>query len=285
MIHLPSNHESCLRNLNRAQPPGQQRIKAIKTHSVMGQSGSIFTIHAMAEFFNIAGMKKFILIIALATVFLPSQGQDVDGDQLGAWYMYFFTKRLGQSQIGLQGDYQFRFWNAGSDLEQVLLRTGFTYRPENANILFTLGYGNITTGQFGDSDNTTHESRIYQEALIPHKVGNRFLLTHRFRYEQRWVEDQDFRTRYRYAIFVNVPFNGTELGNGVAYLAMYNEIFINGQRAIGDNQMVEYFDRNRTYLGIGFGILDNLRVQGGWMKQTTVNWSKGQAQLSLHHSF
>lgn len=221
----------------------------------------------------------------LVSLFISSKAQEVDDDQLGAWYMYFFNKKFGDSKFGIQGDYQFRFWNAGSDLEQILLRTGVTYRPENANILFTLGYGNITTGQFGDSDATTSESRIYQEALIPHKVGNRFLLTHRYRFEQRWVEGQDFRTRFRYNIFMNVPFNDTSLGKGVVYLALYNEIFLNGQRDIGDGRSVQYFDRNRTYLGLGFGILDNLRTQLGWMKQTTVNWSKGQAQISLHHSF
>jgi len=230
-------------------------------------------------------MKKYFLVALMALSTLSLHAQDVDGDQLGAWYMYFFNKSFKNSRFGIQGDYQFRFWNIGSDLEQILLRTGVTYKPENANILFTLGYGNITTGQFGDSDDTFNESRIYQEALIPHKVGNRFLLTHRFRYEQRWVANQDFRTRYRYNIFLNIPFNGTELKKSIVYFAFYNELFINGQKDIGDGRSVEYFDRNRTYLGLGYGLKDNLRMQGGWMKQTTNNWSKGQAQLSLHHSF
>ncbi|MTI21686.1 DUF2490 domain-containing protein [Fulvivirga sp. RKSG066] len=230
-------------------------------------------------------MKRFFLLLLLIPFFYNASAQEIEEDQLGAWYMYFFNKKFGDSRFGIQGDYQFRYWNAGSDLEQILLRTGVTYSPENANVLFTLGYGNITTGQFGDSDETVNESRIYQEALLPHKVGERFLLTHRFRYEQRWVESQDFRTRYRYNIFLNVPFNDTALGKGVVYLALYNEIFINGQRDIGEGRTVEFFDRNRTYTGLGFGLRDNLRVQAGWMKQTTANWSKGQAQLSLHHSF
>jgi len=115
-------------------------------------------------------------------------------------------------------------------------------------------------------------------------LGNRFLLTHRLRYEQRWVANQDFRTRYRYNLFMNVPLNNTKLEQSTIYLALYNEIFINGQREIGDDRLVELFDRNRTYLGVGYGILDNLRCQLGWMKQTTNNWSKGQLQVSLHHS-
>lgn len=230
-------------------------------------------------------MKKIVLVIMLIPMVTASTAQEVDGDQLGAWYMYFFNKKFGDSPFGIQGDYQFRFWSPASDLEQMLLRTGATYRPKNADILFTLGYANITTGAFGESDETFNENRIYQEALIPQKVGNRFLLTHRFRYEQRWVADQDFRTRYRYNIFLNVPFNKTTLEKGTVYLALYNELFINGQRSIGDGRSVQYFDRNRTYLGLGFGLINSLRMQVGWMKQTTANWSKGQAQLSLHHNF
>jgi len=231
-------------------------------------------------------MKKAIVYLFLLSLSFSSIAQnEVDEGQLGAWYMYFFNKSFKNSQFGIQGDYQFRFWNAGSDLEQILLRTGATYKPKNANILFTLGYANITTGVFGEVSTTVNENRIYQEALIPHKVGERFLLTHRMRYEQRWNEGQDFRTRYRYMLFLNVPFNDTALNKKTIYLALYNELFVNGQRNIGNERTVELFDRNRTYMGLGYGLLDGLRMQLGWMLQTTDAWAKGQAQVSLHHSF
>lgn len=229
-------------------------------------------------------MRKFCLSLLLfSTLNFSVFSQSVDEDGLGAWYMYFFNADFGDSQFGIQGDYQFRFWDFGSDLEQILLRTGLTYRPKNANVLFTAGYANITSGVPGDSDEKSSENRIYQEALIPQKLGKRFLLTHRFRYEQRWVEGQDFRTRFRYNIFVNVPFNSESLDKNTVYLALYNEIFLNGQKDIGDDRTVQYFDRNRTYVGLGFVPLDKLRIQVGWMKQTTTNWGKGQAQFSLHH--
>lgn len=230
-------------------------------------------------------MKKIFFISIAILLLQPARSQSVDEDQLGAWYMLFLSKQFKDSQFGLQGDYQFRYWNMGSDLEQILLRTGVTYQPKNADVLFTLGYANITTGTFGDSDEKTIEHRVYQETLLPHKVGSRFLLTHRFRYEQRWVENQDFRTRYRYNLFLNIPLNNTALEKNTIYIALYNEIFINGETEIGDGRTVQLFDRNRTYLGLGYNITDNLRIQGGWMKQTTVNWKKGQTQLSLHHKF
>jgi hypothetical protein len=209
----------------------------------------------------------------------------LDQDKMGAWYMYFFDTNFKDSKWGIQGDVQYRNWNMAGDLEQLLLRTGVTYKPENTNVKLTLGYGNITTGAFGDSNSTSTESRIYQEALFPVKFGNRIYTKHRFRYEQRFVEDQDFRTRYRYNLFLNIPLNGKEIVKNTFYLALYNELFINGERNIGDGRKVEVFDRNRFYSALGYSINKGMKIQLGVMRQSTNNWNKNQLQLSLHHSF
>ena len=211
--------------------------------------------------------------------------QDFDEDQTGAWYMYFWNTRIGDGPWGFQGDAQHRNWDLGGDLEQLLLRGGVTYSPEGTRALLTLGYANITTGRFGPSDDTVREDRAYVEALLPHKVARRLNLRHRFRYERRWVDDQDSRTRYRYAIFADVPLNADTMGRGTYYLAFYNEIFVNGQRDIGGSREVEYFDRNRLYGALGYAVGDRLKVQAGYMHQATDNVAKGQIQLSVHHSF
>ena len=232
-------------------------------------------------------MNKFKLII-LASLISISQAiaQGPDEKQLGAWYMYFWSWNISESNWGLQGDYQYRDWRGLGDREQLLLRTGVTYTPSNSGVKFTLGYANITTGQYGTQiDAPVSENRIYQEAIFGQSLWKRLLLTHRVRYEQRWVESQDFRTRYRYNLFVNIPFKGTNLVKATPYFAFYNEIFINGERQIGDGREVEFFDRNRTYLGLGYTLNDKLRMQLGWMEQTTSNWQKGQLQISLHQTF
>lgn len=232
-------------------------------------------------------MSKRILFVVMAIgMFFPLRSMaQVNEDKLGAWYMYFFNAPIKQSQWGVQGDIQYRNWNIAGDLEQLLLRGGVTYTPRNAGVTFTLGYANITTGAYGSSDATTSESRIYQEATVPVKVGSRFYLNNRFRFEQRFVEDQDFRTRFRYNLFLNVPINKPSLEENALYLALYNEVFINGQQDIGDDRTVEYFDRNRAYVGAGYVIQNGLRVQLGYMNQKTDNWGKNQLQVSLHQSF
>lgn len=228
--------------------------------------------------------KIYPLFFLVASIFPNQSFAQVNGDKLGAWYMYFWNTSFTESHFGLQGDVQYRNWNVLGDLEQLLLRGGVTYSPAEMDIKFTAGYGHITTGTYGDSKITFFESRIYQEALLPHKLSNRFLLIHRFRYEQRWVESQDFRTRFRYNLFLNVPLNQPNLNRSSIYLAFYNELFINGERSIGDGRSVELFDRNRFYSGVGYGLTASLRIQLGFMEQTTAAYGKGQFQLSLHHT-
>lgn len=223
----------------------------------------------------------FLLILSIPHF---SKAQ-VNQDQLGAWYMYFYDAKFNASKWGVQGDLQYRNWDLIGDLEQLLIRSGLTYRPKDGNIKLTLGYANITTGAFGDANTTVNESRIYQEAFYKAKLGQRFYLNHRFRYEQRFVEGQDFRTRYRYNLFVNVPINSLKIEERTLYIALYNEIFINGQKNIGNQRSVEFFDRNRFYMAVGYALNPDRKFQLGMMNQTLANGDKNQIQLSFHHNF
>ncbi|MGS2763754.1 DUF2490 domain-containing protein [Sinomicrobium sp. M5D2P9] len=231
-------------------------------------------------------MKKaaFCLVLTASFFLSSSTFAQVNENETGAWYMYFWNTTLKNSRFGFQGDVQYRNWDIMGDLEQLLLRGGVTYQPEKANVKFTLGYGYVLSGEYGDGNSTSEESRIYQEALLPHKLTDRFYLTHRFRFEQRWVESQDFRTRFRYNLFLNIPINQLSLDKGAIYIALYNELFINGQKEIGNGNTVEIFDRNRFYTALGYSITDNLKVQAGYMRQSTDAIDKGQLQLSLHHT-
>ena len=227
----------------------------------------------------------YFLLISISVLTSKIGNAQIDENELGAWYMYFFNTTFKESSWGVQGDLQFRNWNIAGDLEQLLLRGGMTYKPKKADIKFTLGYGNITTGSYGSDKSTSAESRIYQEALFPVQFGNRVYTNHRFRYEQRFVDGQDLRTRYRYNLFLNVALNKPEMEQKTIYLALYNELFINGQKSIGDGRTVEFYDRNRLYGALGYIIKKGIKVQLGIMNQTTNSWSKNQLQLSLHHKF
>lgn len=229
-------------------------------------------------------MKKgaFVLvgILLLVSKFGITQ---INEDRLGAWYMYFFDVNFKESRWGVQGDIQYRNWDLGGDLEQLLSRAGVTYKPEKADVKFTLGYGNVVTGAYGSDNSTKIEHRIYQEALFPVQFGNRFYTKHRFRFEQRNVEHQDLRIRYRYNLFLNIALNKPEMVKHTVYLSLYNELFINGQRDVGNGNRVEIFDRNRFYSAIGYVVKKGMKIQLGIMNQTTNTWRKNQLQLSFHH--
>ena len=227
---------------------------------------------------------KFFQKLFFVLLLSQSVHSQINEDKMGAWYMYFFNTTFNDGLWGVQGDVQYRNWNLGGDLEQLLLRGGLTYQGKDSNIKFTLGYGNITTGVYGDSSDTSSESRIYQEALYPVKFGKRFYTNHRFRYEQRFVDGQDFRTRYRYGLFLNIPLNKIVIEPKTLYLSLYDEIFINGQRKIGDGKTVPFFGLNRLYGALGYIFRKGLKMQFGMMRQTTNSFGKNQLQLSLHHT-
>ena len=168
-------------------------------------------------------MKKslYLLLVGISLLITKNGNAQVNEDKVGAWYMYFFNTTFEESPWGIQGDVQFRNWNQAGDLEQLLLRGGVTYKPKDADVKLTLGYGNVTTGAYGSDKSTSAESRIYQEALFPVQFGKRIYTNHRFRYEQRFVESQDLRTRYRYNLFLNIALNKTEMEDKTLYLALY----------------------------------------------------------------
>lgn len=224
-------------------------------------------------------------VAALLLLFTQFAAGDAIDDELGAWYMTFFNKQWSNTNWGLQGDIQYRSWDHGSDLEQLLLRGGITFSPDASDNLFTLGVANITSGKFGPSRETKSENRIYQEALIPQRLGDRVRLRHRLRFEQRWVDGQDFRTRFRYALFVTIPLNAAVVSEGTWYLSFYDELFVNGQRDIGNGREVDYYDRNRLYGALGYAVSSGTQLQFGYMQQHSDLFNKGQLQFSLHHRF
>ena len=82
-----------------------------------------------------------------------------------------------------------------------------------------------------------------------------------------------------------MPLNRPDLTPGAFYLALYNEIFINGERDIGGGAEVDFYDRNRLYGALGYKFSNTGQIQVGYMQQHTNVLNKGQLQLSLHYNF
>jgi hypothetical protein len=233
-------------------------------------------------------MKKRFYFLALTLLFCFSNTihAQTDPDEMGAWYMYIFNTQFKKDSLwGIQGDIQHRNFNVIGDLQQLLIRGGITYIPKESPLKLTFGYAYISNGTPGDGKDSSIEHRFYQEASFPIKLGKGIYSNHRFRYEMREMKNQDFRTRYRYNLFINIPLNKQVIEPKTLYLSLYNEIFINGQRKIGNGKSVTFFDRNRLYGALGYVFRKGLKMQCGMMRQTNNSFGKNQLQLSLHQTF
>jgi hypothetical protein len=226
------------------------------------------------------------LLIGLMSVLAArSAAAQIDENELGAWYIYVWSKSQPDERVGFQGDIQHRNWDRGGDLEQLLIRGAVTLQREDSRARYAFGLAHITSGAYGESREKSREKRMYQEMTLPGRIGERIYLTHRLRFEQRWVDGQDFRMRFRYLFGIDFPLNQTTLDPGAVYLSMYNELFVNLNRSIGAGRRVDDFDRNRLYLAIGRSLENNRRVQFGYMHQQTSSIGKGQLQLSFLQRF
>jgi hypothetical protein len=198
------------------------------------------------------------LVALIIALMLPNIAQSQDSD-FGNWMIYIGNKKLND-KWNLHNEVQYRNYNAISDLEQLLLRTGLGYTFNEAKNNILLGYGYILSENYaGDTDEkiSVNEHRIYQQFTSKQSVG-KVKLNHRYRFEQRFVES-DFKMRFRYFLGLNIPLNNKENGENAFYLSAYNEIFLNTESSI--------FSRNRVYGGIGYKINKNIRIETGYMNQ------------------
>ena len=226
------------------------------------------------EDFNLSMKKLLILCFSLSFCF-SLQAQD---SETGNWIIYIGSKKIND-KWNWHHEVQYRNYNFIGDLEQLLLRTGFgvNLTPGNNNLL--LGYGYILSENYiaGTDDKLSiGEHRIFQQFITKQNFG-RVSIQHRYRIEERWVENSDFKWRFRYFLALNIALNNKELVADTWYLSLYDEVFLNGQNAV--------FDRNRMYAALGYRVSPQLKVELGFMSQVFEKRSRGQLQNASFANF
>jgi len=210
------------------------------------------------------------LAALIFVLMLPIFAQSQDSN-LGNWLMYIGNKKLNQ-KWNIHNEVQYRNYNAIGDLEQLLLRTGLGYNLTEDNNNLLLGYGYILSENYvGDSDQkkSVNEHRIFQQFSTKQYVG-KLKLSHRYRFEQRFVED-DFKMRFRYFLSFNYPLYSFKNESSMLYASAYNEIFLNTKSSV--------FDRNRLYGGLGFKLNDKVKFELGYMNQFFENSGRDQINI------
>lgn len=217
---------------------------------------------------------KILKSLALIIFTLGTAKSFAQKSDLGAWYMYFGNNKISK-KLNFHNEIQYRNFDGIGDLEQLLIRTGIGYDLTENNNNVLLGYGFILSQPYVNGEKKENiEHRIFQQYITKQKFG-RFYLQHRYRLEERFLQD-DFRMRFRYLLGLNVPINNKEMLPKTFYGSVYNEIFLNLNSPT--------FDRNRVYGALGYVINKNLRIEAGYMNQIQENRNRGQVQIGFYNN-
>lgn len=219
-------------------------------------------------------MRKVFTKLAFTVLSLGSVLTWAQKNDLGAWYMYFGNNKISK-KLNWHNEIQYRNFDAVGDLEQLLIRTGIGYDLTENNNNVLLGYGFILSQPYVNGDKKENiEHRIFQQYITKQKFG-RFNLQHRYRLEERFLED-DFRMRFRYMLGLNIPITQKEMLPKTLYASVYNEIFLHFNSPV--------FDRNRVYGALGYVINKNMRIEAGYMNQIQENRNRGQIQIGFYNN-
>lgn len=123
-----------------------------------------------------------------------------------------------------------------------------------------------------------YELRTTFQFFHHHKSPNgKWMHTWRYRYELRWQErpgNDDFRyfQRFRFRYRIRYVLTGNDFyENNTVYLAVSNEIGLN----LGKNVVLNTFNQNRLYCGVGYRFLDVARVEARYVNRFRTRGATG----------
>ncbi|MBK8495820.1 MAG: DUF2490 domain-containing protein [Ferruginibacter sp.] len=216
-------------------------------------------------------MKTILLITFLSLHFsCLAQNDRLRDPNNTNWIQTFNTIGLDK-KWSLHVEYQWRRTNGLKHWQQSLFRIGVN-RKINEQVTLHAGYGWIETFPYGDfpiaSAATFPEHRVYEQVSFRQPI-NKWIFTHRFRIEQRWlgrvrpgtdreIEAWTYLHRFRYQFRAQLSLSPKW------YAVAADEIFIGAGKNVGIN----IFDQNRIFLLAGFKINQHVSAEAGYFNQT-----------------
>ncbi len=210
----------------------------------------------------------FFLITALGF----AQNDRVNDYNNLVWLQSINTITLNK-KWSVHAEYQWRRDNGFKNWQQSLLRIGANYKL-NDNVIIHAGYAWAETFPYGKypiaGNGTFPEHRLYEQLTLRQPI-NKFLLTHRFRIEQRYVgrvkagtvreiEEWLFLNRFRYQFRTQYALSKK------MYAAAADEILIGAGKNVG----VNIFDQNRLFLLMGYKLNKTFSIEAGYFNQTLI---------------
>lgn len=189
----------------------------------------------------------------------PASAQDpeIESTDTQLWWQYSYQNRLSENWSYTTASGYRNLWESQDEddaWDRFHISSAFSYR-KNSRLNFDLGSGLYYTTRPVGSD--LAELRTWQGATVywPDSPGRfkRFVLTHRFRLEQRFTRQTgtsswDMNSRARYRISTAIAINRKELEPGAFYAYLGGELFAD----LTDDNSRLISDRNRVSIGLGW---------------------------------
>lgn len=199
-------------------------------------------------------MKKASLLsaFALASTLLFAQGG------LGSWNI-LSAKASVSDNWGVFLEGQVRSLLFYNNFHYHELKGGVSYALDK-NFSFAVAAGKYDTYQEGGdfvTPKTSDEIRLFEQMSMSQYL-HRIKFEHRYRAEQRFTKN-GYRNRFRYRMQAIVPLNRLKIEPKVWYVTGSGEVFFTDTPA--------YFERIRTYVGLGYQLSKSWGVQAGYLHQ------------------
>jgi len=221
---------------------------------------------------------------------VASVAQKNISNQFHAWALYTGTHKI-TNKVNFMTEYQWRRADGFQHWQQSLLRLGTEY-VINPKISVMVGYGWIKTFPYGTQPvlHDFNEHRVFEQVNLKDKIG-RFELQHRYRIEQRFIEqyaknssgevvqvDPVFRNRIRYRAMVMVPLSRKEMTDNTMFLNVNDELFV----GIGEGIAKNPIDQNRFIAALGWRFNAQTNVQVGYLNQFVIK--SNATDMERNHS-
>lgn len=186
----------------------------------------------------------------------------------GEVWLGVYTKYRIKERLYYYGEYHYRRRDFLNEMGQVYLRFGLSHI---VNKHFEVTGGIVTPLYWAPNpeqpniDKVVPQFRFWQQFLFIMPF-DRLKIYHQIRLEQRWRRDYEkgspfeLTHRFRYKILAYYPINKPKLETGALFLSAYEEIFMQAGKSITYN----YFEDNRTFIGLGYILNDNIQFQTGY---------------------
>ena len=189
---------------------------------------------------------------------------------LGVWFGLYTTYWLSK-KWGYYGEYHVRRTEFLDNMSKLYLRLGANYKVDS-HLRLTFGVVNRYTWsdnpELATEEKLVPEFRFWEQLLFKMSYFG-IRLYHQLRVEQRWKRSTSnldptyyYYNRFRYKFLGYVPVVGRLTDKNSFYLCFYNEIFMQA----GEKVEFNYFEDNRAYLGMAYGITDDIQLHFGYMK-------------------